>query len=95
MRTTKRAPGSPKIAVAYIRVSTDEQRLGPEAQRAAVEAWAAREGVQVAAWCVDQGVSGASAIEARPALCTALTALREHGRGCSSWRSGTASPATS
>jgi DNA invertase Pin-like site-specific DNA recombinase len=42
----KRArPGDPKQAVAYLRVSTDEQRLGPEAQRATVEAWAVREGV--------------------------------------------------
>ncbi len=37
--------GSPLVAVAYIRVSKDDQKLGPEAQRAAVEAWAAREGV--------------------------------------------------
>ncbi|HXX69641.1 MAG TPA: recombinase family protein [Polyangiaceae bacterium] len=81
MRTTKRAPGSPKIAVAYARVSTDEQRLGPEAQRAAIDSWAAREGVQVAAWCVDHGVSGAAGIEARPALGAALGALREHGAG--------------
>jgi DNA invertase Pin-like site-specific DNA recombinase len=69
------------VAIGYIRVSTEEQRLGPEAQRAAIEAWAAREGVQVAAWCVDHGVSGASAIEARPALCEALASLREHGAG--------------
>ncbi|MBX3205490.1 MAG: recombinase family protein [Labilithrix sp.] len=78
----KRArPGSPVLAVAYLRVSTDRQELGPEAQRAAVEAWAAREGVSVVAWHVDAGVSGASAIEARPALCAALAALREHGAG--------------
>lgn len=38
-------PGDPKRAVAYLRVSTDEQRLGPEAQRAAIAAWGAREGV--------------------------------------------------
>ncbi len=79
---TKRArPGSPSVAVAYLRVSTDRQELGPEAQRAAVEAWAARDGVSVVAWHVDAGVSGAAAIEARPALCAALTALREHGAG--------------
>jgi DNA invertase Pin-like site-specific DNA recombinase len=73
--------GDPKTAIGYLRVSTDEQRLGPEAQRASIEAWAAREGVNVAAWHVDQGVSGASLIEARPGLLGALAALREHGAG--------------
>jgi DNA invertase Pin-like site-specific DNA recombinase len=79
---SKRTPaGSPKVAIGYLRVSTDEQRLGPEAQRAAVEAWAVREGIQVAAWHVDQGVSGAKAVEERPGLLAALEALREHGAG--------------
>src|ERR1700677_2783307 len=73
--------GSPLVAVAYIRVSKDEQRLGPEAQRASIEAWAAREGVSVAAWCVDQGVCSVTPIDQRPALVAALTALREHGAG--------------
>lgn len=76
---SKRARTNDRIAVAYLRVSTDEQRLGPAAQRAAIEAWAAREGVQIASWHVDAGVSGATAIEDRPALCAALAALREHG----------------
>jgi len=73
--------GSTRVAVAYIRVSKDEQRLGPEAQRTAVEEWAAREGVQVAAWHVDQGVCSVTPVEDRPALCAALAALREHGAG--------------
>lgn len=73
--------GNPKIAIGYLRVSTDRQELGPEAQRAAIEAWAARDGISVVGWHVDTGVSGASAIEARPALCAALTALREHKAG--------------
>jgi DNA invertase Pin-like site-specific DNA recombinase len=79
---TKRArPGNASLAIGYLRVSTEDQRLGPEAQRVAVEAWAAREGVEVVAWQVDQGVSGATAIEARPGLCAALAALRERGAG--------------
>lgn len=77
---SKRAP-SASLAVGYVRVSTDDQSLGPEAQRASIEAWAAREGVQIASWHVDAGVSGASPIEERPALCGALAALREHGAG--------------
>ena len=36
-----------RVAVAYIRVSTDEQCLGPEAQRASIEAWAGRVGVNL------------------------------------------------
>jgi len=63
-------------ALAYLRVSTDEQRLGPEAQRTAIEAWAAREGVAIVGWFVDQGVSGGSELDARPALVEALTQLR-------------------
>lgn len=78
-RTAPKA--DPRRAVAYLRVSTDEQHLGPDAQRAAIEAWAAREGVTVVAWHVDAGVSGAAPIADRPALLTALAALREHGAG--------------
>ena len=78
-RRTKQ--GDSRIAVGYLRVSTDDQKLGPEAQRASIEAWAAREGVQIAAWHADQGISGASAIEARPALTAALASLREHRGG--------------
>ena len=73
--------GSSKVAVAYLRASKDEQRLSPEAQRATVEAWAAREGVQVVAWCVDQGVCSVTPIDGRTALLAALAALREHGAG--------------
>jgi DNA invertase Pin-like site-specific DNA recombinase len=74
-------PGNPLLAVCYIRVSKDEQRLGPEAQRAAVEAWAFREGVEVAAWHVDQGVCSVTPIDGRPGLVAALASLREHGAG--------------
>lgn len=73
--------GNARLAVAYIRVSTDEQRLGPEAQRASIETWAAREGVQVAAWHVDQGVSGGSDLGDRPALVAALGELQALGAG--------------
>src|SRR5580698_9168809 len=73
--------GSPLVAVAYVRVSKDEQKLGPEAQRASVEAWATREGVQVVAWHVDAGVCSVTPIDQRPALVAALAGLREHGAG--------------
>lgn len=76
-RTERSArPGNPRIAVGYLRVSTDEQKLGPEAQRAAIEAWAQREGVSMVAWHVDAGVSGGSDLADRPALVAALGELR-------------------
>jgi hypothetical protein len=37
-----RPSGYPKVAIGYLRVSTDEQHLGPEAQRAELERWAER-----------------------------------------------------
>lgn len=73
--------GDSRTAVAYLRVSTDDQRLGPEAQRAAIDAWASREGIAIVACYIDRGVSGASAIDARNGLCSALAAVREHGAG--------------
>src|SRR5579864_6724647 len=80
-RLRRHPPGDPSLAVAYVRVSTEEQRLGPEAQRAQIEVWAARAGVRVVAWCLDQGVSGAAPLETRPALVTALAELRAQKAG--------------
>lgn len=65
----------PACAVAYVRVSTDEQHLGPEAQRAAIAAWARGRGVVVVAWHEDQ-VSGGQALDDRPGLVAALASLR-------------------
>ena len=73
--------GDPLRAIAYLRVSTEDQRLGPEAQRAAIEVWAAREGVTVVSWHVDQGVSGAAPLESRPALGAAVATLRADNAG--------------
>lgn len=67
--------------VAYLRVSTAEQHLGPEAQRASIVAWAAREGVTIVAWHADQGVSGGSEIDDRPGLVAALGQLRADRAG--------------
>jgi DNA invertase Pin-like site-specific DNA recombinase len=62
-------------------VSTTDQANGVEAQAAALDAWAAREGVQLVACFVDRGVSGATPIEARAGLLGALAALRAHRAG--------------
>lgn len=78
---TKRAATNAKLAVAYLRVSTEDQNLGPEAQRAAIERWAAANGITVASWHVDQGVSGGAAIDKRPGLLAAVDAAGERKAG--------------
>ena len=72
---------NPTVAVAYLRVSTDDQHLGPEAQRSAIEAYASRHGVVVAEWCVDLGVSGGASLDRRPGLLSALAAMETTGAG--------------
>lgn len=62
-------------AVAYLRVSTEEQRHGPKAQRDAIERFAASQGLAVRSWHLDQGVSGAAPLDERPALLEAIAAL--------------------
>jgi len=73
--------GDSKVAVGYVRVSTDEQSLGPDAQRAAIERWAESRGVRLAAMFEDHGISGGAPAEKRPGLLAALAALRENGAG--------------
>lgn len=63
------------VTIGYLRVSTDEQQLGPEAQRCQILAWAAREGREITAWFADEGVSGAAPLDARPGLLRALDTL--------------------
>ncbi len=65
--------------VAYLRVSTDDQALGVEAQREAVRGYCAREGVELVGEHVDDGVSGAAPLDRRPGLLGALAALRRGG----------------
>lgn len=65
-------------AIAYLRVSTDEQAqsgLGLDAQRAAIEEAARRQGLTVTAWHADAGLSGSLPPEERPGLTAALAAL--------------------
>lgn len=73
--------GNPLLAVAYVRVSTDDQNLGPDAQRSQIAAWAARQGVSVIATYEDHGVSGAAELADRPELLAALAAVRADGAG--------------
>ena len=78
--TRKVLRGDPSLAVAYLRASKDEQKLSPEAQRTAIEAWAVRERVTVISWHVEH-LSSVTPIAERPAFLDALNVLREHGAG--------------
>jgi DNA invertase Pin-like site-specific DNA recombinase len=81
MNQRRRPLGDPRLAVAYLRASTTDQRLSPEAQRATILDWGRRERVEVASWHVDQGVSGGCELDERPALAEALGALRAQRAG--------------
>jgi DNA invertase Pin-like site-specific DNA recombinase len=76
-RTSK--PFAPSTVIGYVRVSTDDQALGPEAQRAALEAWAVRNGASLVAVFEDLGVSGGAPLDKRPGLLAAVDALADHG----------------
>jgi len=73
--------GDPARGIGYLRVSTEEQSLGPEAQRVAIEAWADREKIAIVAWEQDLGVSGGAELADRPGLERAIAGLREHNAG--------------
>ena len=73
------ASSRPVRAVAYVRVSTDEQANGPRAQVDAIRRWAKREGIDIVATFTDEGVSGGAELDRRPGLQNALDAMDEHG----------------
>lgn len=72
----------PRCVIAYVRTSSAEQgkAYGPDAQRAAIRAFAKREGLRVAAE-FHEDVSGTVALEDRPGLRDALAAVYQHGAG--------------
>lgn len=72
-------PGATRRAVAYVRASTTEQELGPEAQEAQIRSYAERYSVEVVALFRDLGVSGGAPLDERPGLAAALDAVQEHG----------------
>jgi len=75
----KKPQTDPTLAVALLRVSTDEQALGMEAQRAAIAGWAERQGITIAHWAEDVGVSGGADLDKRPGLLEALRMVRDTG----------------
>ena len=73
--------GAQDKAVGYIRVSTDEQTNGPEAQRVEMERWCKAQGVELAAVFEEIGVSGAASLDKRLVLMEAIDALEVQGAG--------------
>jgi site-specific DNA recombinase len=67
-----------KNAISYIRVSTEKQAksgAGLDAQKAAIEKYAAANGFTIIASHIDAGISGASPIEQRTGLVAAVAAI--------------------
>jgi len=77
----RRVPLDEKLAVAYVRVSTDKQENGPEAQRIAIERWAESRGVRVVAWHSEIDVSGTKSLDEREQLFRAITDLYAYRAG--------------
>ena len=77
----KKETRSATSAVGYIRVSTEEQVLGPDAQRVALEQWAVARQVELLAVFEDRGVSGATPLDRRPGLLAALECMAKSRAG--------------
>lgn len=69
----------PGRAIGYLRVSTDRQDLSPDAQRAAITAWADSHEVSVVDWHEDLGASGGAPLDKRPGLLAAIDAVKSEG----------------
>ena len=80
-RQTKAPKSNETLAIGYVRVSTDEQALGPDAQRTALARWCDAHGVELLAVHEDLGISGAAPLDRRPGMLAALADLAEQGAG--------------
>jgi DNA invertase Pin-like site-specific DNA recombinase len=69
------SPTQTTAVLGYIRVSTDDQTLSVDAQRARLTAWCIERGLTLAAVYEDIGVSGGAQLDKRPGLMAALDAL--------------------
>jgi site-specific DNA recombinase len=67
-------PFTPRQALAYIRVSTDEQAISVEAQRTLIKRWCKTHDVELGAIYEDIGLNGNTPIERRPDLFKAISA---------------------
>ncbi len=82
MRRRNTGNGDPRIAIGYCRISTDisRQSLGIQAQRNALEQWASKNGIHIAALYIEE-VSGGMDLAKRPVLLEAINAIVTHGAG--------------
>lgn len=81
MPRRRRSIADPKLAIGYIRCSTTEQRLGPEAQRECLTRWCAANDVKLVGVHEDLGISGGAELEKRPQLIAAIDAIGTTGAG--------------
>lgn len=77
----KRAQADPSKAVGYVRVSTDEQSLSPDAQIERLQSWCAAHGIELVGVYQDLGISGAAEIDKRPGLLAALDRIGSSNAG--------------
>jgi len=63
-----------------VSTTREQQELGVSAQRAALESWAKRDGLEICEW-FEEEVSGGASLEKRPILLRAIAALGDHGAG--------------
>ena len=78
MTSNTNTKGLTMNAISYCRVSTAQQAksgAGLDAQQAAIESYAAKNGLTITAAFVDAGISGAAPIEQRVGLMAAVAAL--------------------
>jgi DNA invertase Pin-like site-specific DNA recombinase len=68
----------PAVAVGYVRVSKDDQRLSPSAQAKSIERFAREHGLRLVAYALDLGVCSADEADDRPGLSLALNLVRDH-----------------
>lgn len=73
--------GDQNKAIGFLRVSTDEQNNGPEAQRVELERWCKVHGVELLAVYEEHGVSGAAPLDKRLVLMEAVDAVKAQGAG--------------
>src|SRR5687767_12435677 len=78
-RKAKAKAGDARRAVGYVRISvesgTEDQALGPAAQREALAVWARKHRVELVAVHEDLGISGGAELDRRPGLLAALDTL--------------------
>ncbi len=70
---------TPTSAVAYLRVSTNEQadsQLGLKAQKESIQNFAKSQGLRIRKYYTDAGISGAKGVQQRPALSEMLSDLK-------------------